>query len=142
MARKRRTRNPRRNIRKRSGRVVDTPKPRAYPTTSSYVTTIVIAGYPVHVFKIPEFPDPLQVGEFEENTQEIYIKQDLPSSVAEADTLLHEVLHAINRLALIQEDRMTERQVATISTLLVDTLARNPTLRLALEERLQGEISV
>jgi len=101
--------------------------------------TITIAGYDIPVFSITEFPDdPLQLGEFDHMTYEIHIRSTLPDGIPMVDTLIHEVIHAICHIALASEDRLAERQVTTLSTILIDTLFRNPKLRKCLEERWNG----
>lgn len=130
------------NIVQRAGRRLPTrgrkanPKSRAYEG-ADYQFTIAVAGQPVHFFTITKFPDPEQVGEWDDDHHEIYVKSPAPSAQAEIDRLLHEVVHAISSVAMGPEDRLTERQVNTLGLTLGDTLMRNPKLKEYLIGRLQ-----
>ena len=69
-------------------------------------------------------------GLFDTIPRRLYLHHTIPGGpIAEADTMLHEVLHAIEQVALEGSDRLAERQVNTIATVLVDTLRRNAWLR-------------
>lgn len=46
-----------------------------------------------------------------------------------ADTLLHEILHAINQIGLDAEKQLIETQIYYIGAVLSDVLRRNPQLR-------------
>ena len=110
--------------RRRAGR---RPRPRNVKG-AAYQFSLAIGGYPIRVFSASLLPDDTQ-GLWYPEAHEIYVLEDSPSAMGYADRLLHEVLHAISTLLMIEEDRLTERQTNTISTALLDTLARNPEFR-------------
>lgn len=58
------------------------------------------------------------------NSLKIYIKEGYPLPTQQ-DTLLHEVIHAIDESLYLG---MTEQQVSNMATVLLDTLRRNPHL--------------
>ena len=125
----------------RTGRRVPKRGRRSHPQAKEheggeFLFTIAVAGQPVHSFTLTKFPDPEQVGEYDNEHREIYIKQELPSPQAEADTMLHEVFHSISSIALGPEDRLSERQVNTMALTFADTLSRNPKLKEYLFARL------
>lgn len=82
-------------------------------------------------YKIPCFTAELGLwGLYETMTRKLYLHHTIPGGpLAEADTLLHEVIHAIENVALEGSDRLAERQVNTLATVLIDTLRRNQWLR-------------
>ena len=92
-----------------------------------YQFTVTVSGYPVGVFHAPHLSEADNVGEYD--NQEIHLRSDTPGGVVYADRLLHEAIHAISSIAMSSEDRLTERQVNALSTVLVDTLPRNPDFR-------------
>lgn len=118
-------------------RAASVPKSTEYPN-ARWLFTIDVLGYPVHVFLARE----LSGANIAESTGslveplEIHLLQDLPSRMAEADAIIHELIHLSSTVALTEELRLTEHQVNTISTVLVDTIRRNPPLREYLKERL------
>ncbi len=69
------------------------------------------------------------MGEFYLNDHEAYVLKAAPSPTASADRLLHELLHGVSQIVLAPEDRLTERQVNTLSMVLVDVLAQNYAFR-------------
>jgi len=73
---------------------------------------------------------------FDPETHEIAIKLPGQSPVAEADRMLHEHIHAISEIVLDGDSRLTELQVNTVSTTLIDLLCRNRELREFLLNRL------
>ena len=103
------------------------PRPRNVKG-AAFQFVVILGGYPVNVFYAPVLPDDSQ-GLFYPEEHEIYLLADSPSAVNRADRHLHEVIHGISQFLLIAEDRLTERQVNTLSTALVDTLTRNAEFR-------------
>lgn len=95
---------------------------------ATYKFTVIVGGYPVRVFYAPVLPEEAQ-GLFYPDEHEIYLLPSAPSNASNADRHLHEVIHAISQFLMVQEDRLTERQVNTLSTALVDVLARNTEFR-------------
>lgn len=70
------------------------------------------------------------LGLHEPKTQRISLDPDQGSD-CEADTLLHEVLHAVWMIGGMQEGAASKHEelvVTTLATLLLDTLRRNPKL--------------
>jgi hypothetical protein len=112
------------------------PQSRSIPG-ATYWLTVSILGYPVRIFRIPGFQEEGQLGACYGETLEIYLKSPLSSTTEEADTLLHEVVHAISRVGLPPSARLNEEQVTLLSTILTDTLKRNPKLREILTARLE-----
>ena len=103
------------------------PKSRAVKG-AAFEFSLTIGGYPIRVFSAPVLPEEAQ-SLWHPDDQEIYVLSESSSSVGAVDRLLHEVLHAISTLMLVEEDHLTERQTNTMSTAFVDTLVRNPEFR-------------
>ncbi len=120
-----RSRKRRVSTRHRSNRA--RPQPRTLPR-ATYKFTIEILGYSINVFSIREFTDPGQVGMFDPDSHEIYIKEGLQPQ-AEFDTLFHEITHAVSSIGMPPDTRMNENQVTLLSTIWTDTINRNPALR-------------
>lgn len=115
----------------------ESPHPSIYPN-AVYCFTLEVLGYPVNVFSVKEFNAPNTMGESTQDVTEpyeIYLLEKLPSATAEADTMLHEVLHIVNSVCLGQEAALTEPQINMLATVLVDTVRRNPALKQYLLER-------
>lgn len=76
-----------------------------------------------------EAPSPLNnsfLGLCDNNRQAIYV-EDYQTSVEEADTVLHEVLHAIRYMAKVEIDpELEERMVAALATGLISIFHDNP----------------
>lgn len=95
-----------------------------------YLFTVRISGYPVPVFLTKKFQDPDITGQYVQVLDEIYVIDDKNMSQARyTDTVLHEVLHAVSHIALSAKDRLNERQVNTVATVLADTFRRSPEFR-------------
>lgn len=99
--------------------------------------TLDVLGYQVPVYEAAL----LGVwGVFDKETREVFINRKIVGGpLAEADTVLHETLHVIENVALESSDRLAERQVNTLATVLVNTLRQNPPLRQYLWERLEDK---
>lgn len=101
------------------------PKPRARKK-ATYLFTITIAGYPVHVFRAKLRRE---LANFREDTHEIYLNTRHASFVQAIDAVLHETLHAVSSILLVPELRLKEEQVSTVATALVAAYLSNPDLR-------------
>lgn len=108
------------------------------PPGAEEVYKIVVSGYPTTLFEVNEFADPEQIGMFDDDTHELFILKRNSSRMARMGAIVHEVLHAIDRIVLNPEDRLSERQINMVSTALVDTLARNEEFRNDLYEVLNA----
>ena len=104
------------------------PKPQRHPSATAWFT-VSVCGYPINIFLVSEFDNPLQLGEYDSDFHEIYLLRHYHTDAEKHDSLLHEVMHAISRIALTADDRLSERQINTFSTVLHDTLKRNPDFR-------------
>lgn len=111
---------------------VEAPKPRARKR-ATYLFTIVVAGYPVHVFRAKLKNE---IACFYTSTHEIFLHTSTASSAQAIDAVVHELLHAISEIALVEEMRLNEQQVQTLATLLIDVYLRNPVLQAFLYELL------
>lgn len=110
------------------------PKSKAF-TNVTYLFTTSLSSYKVPVYTSKETIDEA-VGYYDEECHEIAVRVPAPSPAAEADRMLHEHLHALSHILLPADSRLSELQVNTISTSLVDLLIRNDALREFLVERL------
>lgn len=127
MAKQYTVRNPKQRVSGRS-RIVSTeiPQSKNY-ADGTYLFTVVIQGYKVPVFLTKKFEDPDITGAYVQLLDEIYMTDDENlSDERKVDTILHETLHAISHIAMAPKDRLNERQVNTIATVLSDTLRRSP----------------
>lgn len=132
-------RRPASRVPKRNRSRPTAPESISYPG-ATYWFAITLLGYTVKVFRIRAFETDGQVGAYDQETHEIYVKEGL-SEQEDADTLLHEVVHAVSRIALPPDLRLTENQVTILSTVLADTFTRNPKLRENLLARLGEPVS-
>lgn len=96
---------------------------------ATYFFTVNISGYPVPVFRQKNMLDGDAVGYWDPEAHEIAVTLPAPSPIAEADRVLHEVIHAISQVVLPADVRLNELQVNSLSMTLVDVLARNNELR-------------
>lgn len=127
MAKLKPVRNPAEGVPRRGNRVGNKkPVAKEHPR-ATYLFTVRVQGYPVPVFLTLDFSDPEITGEYVQVLDEIYISGD-PNMSRErrADTTLHEVLHAVSHIALAPKDRLNERQVNTLATVLMETFRRSP----------------
>lgn len=78
-------------------------------------------------------PGPSLMGQHDSHDLTIVLAPDLPAS-QQADTLLHELLHAvmahsgIDAVLTNERDGLDEQVVMAVTALLLDTLQRNPDL--------------
>lgn len=104
------------------------------PKETKLLWTLDIVGYQVPVLEA-------QInmwGYYDVATRTIYLDKHITGGpIAQADTVLHEVAHAIDHTIMPATDRLAERQISVLSTVLVDTLRRNSEFRQYLWERLQ-----
>lgn len=111
------------------------PKSKAF-TGVTHLFTTTLSSYKIPVFSSKENIEGDAVGYWDEECHEIAVRLPAPSDAAEADRMIHEHLHAISTLLLPPDARLTELQVNTVSTALVDLLIRNGDLREFVIERL------
>lgn len=131
-------RRTKKRVSKRSRKAPPSAKSSAIPG-ATYWFTFSLLGYTVNVFRVPSFQEGGQVGMYDPETNEIYIKSPLSSAAEEVDCLLHEILHAISRIGLPPSVRLNEEQVTLTSTILTDILLRNTNVRNLFFERLNNE---
>lgn len=110
---------------KRNRKSSSNPKPKN-ESSATYSTTYRILSYLVHVFRDERVNG--TVGQWYNDGKEIYLHGVIDDPVAATDVLLHEIIHAISDIGLSPEDRLSERQVNLLSSVLVDSLHRNPEL--------------
>lgn len=115
-----------RRVPARRRRAGASPKPRAVKG-ATYRFTLSLCGYPINVFQIDELPDG-DLAAFYTDDHEIYLTP-APHAAGTLDRLLHEVIHAIDVIALPQADRLAEPAVGALGTFLADALIRNPDFR-------------
>lgn len=100
---------------------------------------IDLDGYQVKVFgamknDLPEG----RVGQFNPETYEMVMRTDRNlGGFAEAETALHELVHAIAATALSPQEDLTENQVLRLGFGLANALKRNPQFRRYLWDRLK-----
>lgn len=132
----------RNNVRRRSrgGKIPNSrTRPNPQPkneSSATYSTTYRILSYLVNVFRDERSNG--TVGQWYNDGKEIYLHGVLNDPIATTDVLLHEVIHAISDIGFPVEDRLTERQVNLLSSVLVDSLHRNPELLEAVYRGLIG----
>lgn len=83
---------------------------------------IVVGGRPYSVTTVAEVDDEGSLGRVQDPHLEIEILKD-QHPLTRRDTLLHEVIHAIDHVTQID---LTEKQVYVLAGQLLDTLRRNP----------------
>ena len=89
---------------------------------------IDILGYKYKVTLSDDIKRRGREGECDPETEVITISSSL-SGRAFAETLLHEILHAITVIGLDEENRLTELQVNYLAAMLIEVLRRNPPLK-------------
>ena len=106
------------------------------PKDAKLLWTLDVLGY-----EIPVYTAGLTTwGVFDKETREAFVHTPMRGgSLAECDTMLHEVIHIAENVALESSDRLAERQVNTLSLALTSILWRNKGLRDYLWERLEGK---
>lgn len=104
------------------------PKSKAFSNVA-YLFTTTLSSYKVPVYVSKEAIEGDAVGYWDEECHEIAVRLPAPSDAAEADRMIHEHIHAISTLLLPPDGRLSELQVNTVSTALVDLLMRNRDLR-------------
>ncbi len=91
--------------------------------------SITILGQPFAVRLVPrgELPRDGDMATSDLRRQLIRIVDD-HGPTQERDTVLHEVLHMVARMADLEERKLDERAINVFSTVLLDVLRRNPRL--------------
>jgi hypothetical protein len=95
---------------------------------ATYLFDLNVVGYPLKVFSVP-FMNGGTAGIWVNEAHELHLLETLNGPEQEADVLLHEAIHAISDVAMAPDDRLTERQVNTLSTVLCDSVRRSPSFR-------------
>lgn len=137
MATKNKIRNRRRRSARFNHRTSSSTKPKN-ETTATYVATYSILSYPINLFQSNRLGT--LVGAWYNSDREIYLAEFLTEPAVYLDALLHELIHAISDIGLAPDDRLTERQVNLVASVLADTLGRNPQLVQRLVSLLAGRL--
>lgn len=96
-------------------------------------------GYDAKVYEVLKKDLPVgRVGQFDADTYELLVAGDRNlGKFAEAETMLHEVFHAISAVCLHPDKDLTEDQVLHMAFGLANALKRNPALKDYLWKRLK-----
>ncbi len=100
-------------------------------------TSVVIGPYDIQIRELDPSDAEKNYGLFHSEKMEIHLRKEFSSAQQAADTLLHEVLHAVWHIAGLSHKDGEERLVATLATQICAVVRQNPDIVRFLQKALK-----